>query len=175
MPSKLRVRTLRRMLITWTGFNVWLPEWLKAVGVCPTRSDLKSWICFRTHVEDWVVIWSLRSTYPTAPWIYPLRNSSLGHSFQAFEDITWNCIIGVSGWTEGRPPSPFGSLGPRTSASLCCGIAICWCPQVETGRMLGWDVSRRQLVFHHPVSPQFMTLKCFSAIFAFHNQCNWIE
>ncbi len=27
MPSKLRVRTLRRMLITWSAFNVWLLEW----------------------------------------------------------------------------------------------------------------------------------------------------
>ncbi len=114
MPSKLRVRTLRRMLITWSAFNVWLPEWLQAVGVCPTRSDSKSWICFRSHVEDWEVIWSFRTTYPTAPWIYPLRNSSLGHPVPAFEDITWNCIIVVSGWTEGRLPSLFGSSGPGT-------------------------------------------------------------
>ncbi len=114
MPSKLRVRTFRRMLITWSAFNVWLPLWLMAVGVCPTRSDLKSWICFRLHVEDWEVIRSLRTTYPMAPWIYPLRNSLLGHLVPAFEDITLNCIIGVSDWTEGRPPSPFGSPGPGT-------------------------------------------------------------
>ncbi len=114
MPSKLRVRTLRRMLITWSAFNVWLPEWLKAVRVCPTRSDLKSWNCFRSYVEDWEVMWSLRTTYSTAPWIYLLRNPSLGHPIPAFEDITWNCIIGVSSLTEGRPPSPFGSLNPGT-------------------------------------------------------------
>ncbi len=33
---------LRKMLITWSAFNVWLPECLKVVGVCPTRSDSKS-------------------------------------------------------------------------------------------------------------------------------------
>ncbi len=52
--------------------------------------------------------------YPTAPWIHPWRNSTLSHPVPAFEEITWNCIKGVSSWTEGRPPSPFGSLGPET-------------------------------------------------------------
>ncbi len=61
-------------------------------------------------------------------------------------------------------------------ASLSRRIAICWCFQVETGRMLEWGVPRRHLVFHYPGLPQIMTLTwSFSAISAFHNQYNWIE
>ncbi len=33
---------------------------------------LEKLIYFRWHVEDWEVIWSLRITYRTAPWIYRL-------------------------------------------------------------------------------------------------------
>ncbi len=57
MTSKLRVRTSRRMLITWSAFNVWLFEWLKAVGVCPTRRNLKSGTCR-------FVIWFWKAAVP---------------------------------------------------------------------------------------------------------------
>ncbi len=57
---------------------------LQSAEIYLKRRDLESLICFPSYFEDWEVIWSSRITYPSAPWIYSSRNSSLDHPVLAF-------------------------------------------------------------------------------------------
>ncbi len=131
------------------------------------KSDSKSWIYFRSHVASWEVIWSLHITYLTASLIYLLRNSSLGNHVPDLEDITRKCTAGVSGWTEGRPPSSFESLGHGTGYQHLLSKPHLQTPAVRECKHVEWRVARRYIVFNHPFSSINDPLMVLSAINAF--------